>query len=107
MSQLPPFRTRRSEPVLSLDDQEPDAPSLHDDDDDVPVLTQVVESEPPPPTSSPEATAPAPSERLQPDDIDALAAAVVADLQPELERLVRRALRRQLGLPNEEAPGGE
>lgn len=57
MAHLPPFRTRRSEPVISLDEEtsfEPTVPEpLPSLDDDVPVLTQVVEAPTPAPAPAP------------------------------------------------------
>jgi len=87
MAQLPPFRTRRSEPAFLTEPEDPHLPSSapEDLDDDVPVLTHVIE--PPPPTPAPPRSVP---------DLDALAQQVADALQPELRRLVRQALEQAL-----------
>ncbi|MGE4335082.1 MAG: hypothetical protein AB7E55_03795 [Pigmentiphaga sp.] len=98
MAQLPPFRTRRSEPAFLTDPEDGDLPISDpaDLDDDVPVLTHVIE--PPPevvaPPSAPEVAAPPPM-----PDLDALAQYVAEALQPELRRLVREALEQALQTP--------
>ncbi len=101
MSQLPPFRTRRNEPVLNLDDEDE---AVAPYDDNVPVLTQVVDTPPPsasatpsharPSHAQPQASGPAP---LSSSAIDAIVEDVMAELVPEIEGVVRQAILRHLG----------
>ncbi|MCK9510105.1 MAG: hypothetical protein M0R28_02605 [Pigmentiphaga sp.] len=96
MAQLPPFRTRRSEPAF-LTDPEDDSPISErtELDDDVPVLTHVIE---PPPVMTPPPS-PAKAAPVPPPDLDILAQQVADALQPELRRLVREALEHALQAP--------
>lgn len=91
MATLPPFRTRRNEPILSFDDQDDDVPLTRAlADDDVPVLTQVID-EPPPLTWTDE---PATSATDGVDEVllDTLTDRVLDQIQPQLRDLIRDAL---------------